>query len=73
MKKWRSQNRKKKSRDQYDVGVSVVRQKNMSMGPAEPETKNDCAGEAQHQSALLTTGWPSESVVSRETAFVVGG
>jgi hypothetical protein len=45
MKTWRRKNRKKKRRDQYDVAVSVVRQKNMAIGPAGPETKNDCAGE----------------------------
>jgi hypothetical protein len=28
---------------------SVVREKNIVMGPAGPGTKNDCAGEAQQQ------------------------
>jgi hypothetical protein len=34
MKTWRRQNQKKKRRDQYDVAVSVVRQKNVAMGPS---------------------------------------
>jgi hypothetical protein len=35
----------------YLTTPSLSRQKNMVMGPSEPETKNNCAGEGQQQIA----------------------